>query len=105
MMVYGYAGEGWKSGNYYTKYISTNPKFYTKDKFYGKVIYTPFWNIMHNSYQSYDCGVDCDYLGPRNLMTSFLLYIFLAALFVFIFVMALCNKKRLQERRDRGDLL
>ena len=33
-MKYGYEGEGWKSGSYYTKYISQNPKFYTKDKWY-----------------------------------------------------------------------
>jgi len=31
LMTYGYKGEGWKSGNYYTKYISKNPKFYTMD--------------------------------------------------------------------------
>ena len=43
-MQYGYDGEGFKTGNYYTKYISSNPKFYQKDGYYGKQIYKPFWN-------------------------------------------------------------
>jgi len=47
-MVYGYDGAGWKNGNYYTSYISPNSKYYTKDKFYGKEIYTPFWNVMRS---------------------------------------------------------
>ena len=49
--MYGYKGEGWKSGNYYTAYISMNPKFYSVDKVYGRKIYTPFWNEMKEAYQ------------------------------------------------------
>ena len=74
-MTYGYQGEGWKSGSYYTKYISNNQKFYKIDAFYGKKIYTPFWNVIKETYQSADCGVDCDYLGPRNLMANMILYV------------------------------
>jgi len=48
--TYGYRGEGYRSGNYYTKYISGNPKFYTYDKMYGKMVYTPFWNVVKQTY-------------------------------------------------------
>ena len=50
LMTYGYAGQGWKSGSYYTNYISNNQKFYKIDSFYGKKIYTPFWNIIKETY-------------------------------------------------------
>lgn len=93
-MKYGYDGEGWKSGSYYTKYISMNPKFYTKDKWYSKEIYTPFWNTMRSVYQAYDCGIDCDYLGPRNLMMSMVVYVTLAAIFVGVGLVILCSKEK-----------
>lgn len=99
MMVYGYDGKGWKNGNYYTSYISSNPKYYTRDKFYGKEIYTPFWNIMRNQYQSYDCGVDCDYLGPRSFMMSMTIYVVLAAVFVSFVVIIGCTKEKLHINR------
>ena len=104
-MKYGYAGEGWKSGAYYTKYISPNPKFYTKDSFYGKEIYTPFWNVMRNSYQSYDCGVDCDYLGPRNFMMSMTFYLVLFAIFVAFILTIWCSKEKLEVPRQIENLL
>ena len=96
-LTYGYDGDGWKSGNYYTKYISNNPKFYTKDKYYGKPIYTPFWNEMKQTYQKYDCGVDCDYLGPRNLMMDMLVYIILASAFSLFFVAIMCGKDKYEQ--------
>lgn len=100
-MVYGYDGVGWKNGNYYSSYISPNPKFYTKHSWYGKEleIYTPFWNIMTGKYQNNDCGVDCDYLGPRNFMMSMTLYVVLAAVFVTFLIVVGCTKEKLDIQR------
>lgn len=91
-LKYGYTGEGFKAGNYYTKYISTNSKFYTKDKFYGTEIYTPFWNHMRNKYQQVDCGIDCEYLGPKDYLSNMLIYVVLFAVFIVVASLAACNK-------------
>ena len=93
-MTYGTNGDGWKSGQYYTAYVSQNPKFYSIDRTYGKKKYTPFWNIVKEKYQAEDCGVDCDYLGPRNLMMSFFVYITLFCVFVSVIIITLCNKDK-----------
>ena len=98
-MTYGYAGEGWKSGSYYTKYISNNEKFYKLDGFYGKKIYTPFWNVVKEQYQASDCGVDCDYLGPRNLMAGMIFYVAGAAILLSFFAAIVCGKEKIDLTR------
>ena len=67
-LKYGYDGLGWKSGKFYTKYVSKNPLFFQKDAVTGKSIYTPFWNSKLNRYQVTDCGMECEYLGPTTLV-------------------------------------
>ena len=93
-LKYGTEGEGFQSGSYRTNYISQNPKFYQMDKYYGKTIYTPFWNHMLQKYQQHDCGVDCEYLGPRNLLMSLLVYIVLAVIFGLVAIVAVCSKDK-----------
>ena len=100
MIQFGTDKTGFKSGNYYTSYVSPNPKFYTFNKWYGFEIYTPFWNHMQNKYQQVDCGVDCDYLGPKNLMMGFMVYIVLAALFGLVASLAYWSKEKYQYQRD-----
>ena len=54
---------------------------------------------MRGRYQSYDCGVDCDYLGPKNLMMGMFIYIGLAAVFVAVAIAILCGKDKLDHER------
>ena len=99
MAMYGYNGDGFRSGNYYTSYVSANSKFYSTDKYYGRKIYTPFWNHLKQQYQQYDCGVDCEYLGPRNLMMSMMMYVLIFSVFVAIVMVAVCHKEKMGVQR------
>lgn len=51
---------------------------------------------MQNKYQQVDCGVDCEYLGPKNMMMSMMVYLVLAALFGLVASIALCAKEKYQ---------
>lgn len=79
-----------------------NPKFYTYNSYYGRKIYTPFWNVMRSRYQTYDCGVDCDYLGPKNLMMGMFVYVGLAAIFAAVAIAVLCGKDKQEQNRHQS---
>lgn len=71
-----------------------NPKFYVTDNYYGKKKYVPFWNINKEKYQVEDCGVDCEYLGPRNLCYNLFEYVLLFSVLVAIVLIAVCNQEK-----------
>ena len=54
---------------------------------------------MQQKYQQQDCGVDCEYLGPKNLMMGLFVYIALAALFGLVATLALCSKDKYEYQR------
>ena len=54
---------------------------------------------MQGKYQQTDCGVDCEYLGPKNLMMSLMVYITLAAIFGLIASIAVCSKYKYDYQR------
>lgn len=60
---------------------------------------------MRSTYQAYDCGIDCDYLGPRNLMMTMVIYVTLVALFIGVGLVVLCSKEKLDMERPVGNPL
>ena len=60
---------------------------------------------MRSAYQAYDCGIDRDYLGPRNLMMSMVIYDTLAALFVGVGLVILCSKEKYDQQRAIGNIV
>jgi hypothetical protein len=93
--TYGQKEGGWKNGDYTTAYVSANPKFYVTDNFYLKKKYAPFWNVVKEKYQVEDCGMDCEYLGPKNVETNLFSYIILFAVLVTIVLIAVCNQEKI----------